>query len=603
MKISYSDKSQRKRHYVPLAMGNGKLSFMVDYEGEMKQQKYCGMQPVIVRSGKRYNDQNMNLVRFGNFVQSPEKSGDVLEFSQSIDLDHAYCECNVKYSSGIEIHTKIFCHAEREIIAIRKNIISEGDVPGYKFSYNLPKERSIQIVQQGTDRLEYNSGNHSGFIKMIAPDAEFCSSDHELAITTKNSNVDILLCFDDEAKGENFDTLYKTHCSEWEKYWNESWISIPDEALMKMYRTAQYHLKISSTPWSVPTGLFPSHWEGRFFAYDEFYVHGAFLTSGHFKEAVKIDRFRFSVLENAIQRTCYTHICPKENLAARYPWETREDGSEGSPPGFWMDRYVHMANVAVSAWECWKFLQDRQLLSEVLYPLIHGCAEYYRRSAVYYDSVTGAYIGKCTDMERFGEFIERGYSTTCGGIAVFRAAAEIAEYLDCDHELRQKWKKLSEELTHALPAENERYVPYPGCKQNSIAMYHGIFPYQTVCPKDPLQQKALEETEANIAEFAGQYSGGKNISSWYAGVIATAEIRRGDFRKALKYLKDAAENSTGCFYECFEVYELKKLPWFTTASGALIRAVNELLVSCKKNNIKLWNEDFSFDLPENPTII
>ena len=136
MKISYSDKSQRKRHYVPLAMGNGKLSFMVDYEGEMKQQKYCGMQPVIVRSGKRYNDQNMNLVRFGNFVQSPEKSGDVLEFSQSIDLDHAYCECNVKYSSGIEIHTKIFCHAEREIIAIRKTLFTFNQHGGNAYAKN-----------------------------------------------------------------------------------------------------------------------------------------------------------------------------------------------------------------------------------------------------------------------------------------------------------------------------------------------------------------------------------------------------------------------------------------------------------------------------------
>lgn len=71
-------------------------------------------------------------------------------------------------------------------------------------------------------------------------------------------------------------------------------------------------------------------------------------------------------------------------------------------------------------------------------------------------------------------------------------------------------------------------------------------------------------------------------------MIATAEVRRGNAEKALFLLSSAAADSTGCFYECFEVYERKKLPWFTTASGAVVRAVNELLHHASARNIELW---------------
>ena len=263
-----------------------------------------------------------------------------------------------------------------------------------------------------------------------------------------------------------------------------------------------------------------------------------------------------------------------------------------------MDRYVHMANVAFSAWESWCFTGDKVLLETELYPLIRACAEYIRRSGVYMDSVKGPYIGKCTDMERFGEFIESPYSTTCGAIAAFRAASACAKILQKDVSLQEKWLFLAENLIGSLPKQEDRYVPYKGCPQRSIAMYHGLFPYGVIPPSDPLQTAALEDTLENFQDFAGQYFKGSTLSSWYAGVIATGEVRRGNWQRALQLIIDAAQGSTGCFYECFEVYEKQKLPWFTTASGALIRAVNELLQYGKVQQIDLWGkEQYSFELP------
>lgn len=599
MQLQHADTNKRQRHYVPPVLGNGSLSLMIDREGNMSQETYCGMVPTIVRAGFRYEHPAKKLISYGYFSQElPGETGKMLHFEQTLDIDQAYCKCIASYESGITVTTTVFCHAEKDIVAIRK----EFSAPVYfRFHYQLPQEDHLKLSPGKTaEYLNYSTGKNQGTIRLYAPELIFEKTESTvLQCSGTVQKCDLLLCFDNDAEEPgDFDSLFVSHCAVWKKFWSRSSVSIPDEALLKTYRMALYHLKISSTKWSVPTGLFKTHWESRYFAYDEFYTHGAFLTSGHFEEAEKIDRFRANTLTEAIYRACHYTLCPPENHAARFPWETLEDGTEGAPPGFWMDRYVHMANIAFSAWETWYFTQDMELLKNTLYPLIHACAEYHRRSAIYRDSVQGAYIGKCTDMERFGEFIERPYSTTCGVITTFRVAAKCADILNCDQELKLKWVALADELYRNIPEENGKYIPYPGCTQRSIAMYHGIFPYGLIPADDPKQLAAIRDTEENIAEFAGQYFKGSALSSWYAGVIATAEVRMGKPLKALHFLQETANNATGCFYECFEVYEKQKLPWFTTASGAIVRALNELLIHAAENQIDLWNgKPYSFDLP------
>ena len=602
MKITYSSQSERKRHYVPPALGNGILSMQLDMQGCMKQKEYCSMVPQIVKCGRRYEDQSAKLIRFGYFDEELPEAGPLKSFCQTLDLDHALCECFCTYASGLEVKSTVFCHLQRQVIAIRKEFSRPID---YTFHYSFPDGPFLQLSREGNGLIRYSSGRGKGLVQIASPmmsirNPEDCPPSRTCLEAKACRSAEIFLSFDEELSHEDtFDRLFAAHCVNWKQFWSESFIRIPDEDIMKMYMTAQYHLKISSTPWSLPIGLFPLHWEGRFFGYDEIYTHGALLTSGHYEEALKIDHFRFSMLDQAIGRTCYAAICPEENRAARFPWETREDGSEGAPPGFWMDRYIHVANIAFSAWEAWCFTGNKELLEKELYKLIRACAEYIRRSGVYVDSMKGPYIGKCTDMERFGEFIERPYSTTCGAIAVFRAAAACAEILHKDAELQKKWKSLGVRLVESLPRQEDRYVPYESCPQRSIAMYHGLFPYGVIPADDPFQERAIADAQAHFQEFGGQYFSGRQLSAWYAGVIATAEVRRGNWEKALQLIAEAAKDSTGCFYECFEVYERKKLPWFTTASGALIRAVNELLLYAEKHHIELWKgKSFSFDLPQ-----
>ena len=592
MKIEYSSNSLRQRHYVPLALGNGSLSLMVDQEGVAKQQTYCSMTPTIVRAGKRYENKEAALLKYGYFDQEIKDAGKLTYFKQTLDLDNALCECISKYESNLEVTTKIFCHSQKDIICITKEFSYPVD---YTFCYHTFDGPFLQLENNlvANGKITYSTGNNLGFIQISSTNLSLDNSSNKNCAYYRNascSKAEILLAFDEEITQEDtIEKLFQSHIIPWQKYWSECKVDIKDEAIYKMYMVAQYHLKISSTKWSCPTGIFPTHWQARFFAYDELYTHGAFLTSGHFEEALKIDNFRYSILPKVIRRACYVNICQEDNLAAHFPWETLEDGSEGAPEGFWMDRYIHMVHVAFNAYECYSFTKDDKLLKEKLYPLIKACVQYINRCGVYYDSVTGPYIGKCTDMERFGEFIERPYSTTCGAIAVFKAAVKCAKILNVDESLSCQWDKLADKLYQSLPVQEDRYVPYLDCPQRSIAMYHGIFPFNVIDVDNPLQIKALEDTENHFEEFAGQYFNGSTLSSWYAGVIATAETRRGNIEKAIKLIKEAANNSTGCFYECFEVYEREKLPWFTTASGALIRAINELLKFAQEHNINLDN--------------
>ncbi|MBO4632616.1 MAG: hypothetical protein J5858_11900 [Lentisphaeria bacterium] len=600
MKITFSSCSVRKRHYVPPALGNGLLSLMIDREGNMAQNEYCGMTPVIVRAGCRYDHAARQLIRFGYFEQRLSGAGKLTDFRQTLDLECGCCRCTAHYESGLEVVTTVFCHLERNIIVVRKEFASGRAVREFSFRYTFPETPYLRITSRRNGRLNWQSGTRSGYVQVISSALRpHFLHNGTLEFSGRTMAADFFLSFDETlSAGEDFDTLFASHSAAWKKYWSDSRIEIPDKALQKMYMTAQYHLRISSTPWSVPTGIFPTHWEGRFFAYDEFYIHGALLTSGHFSEAEKIVRFRAATLPAALHRACFLKLCPEPNLAAHYPWETLEDGSEGGPEGFWLDRYIHMANIGLSCWEHWCFTRNRGLLEHELYPVIRACAEYFRRSAVYTDSLTGPYIGKCTDMERLGELVERPYSTTCGGIALFRAAACCAEILRRDAALRKEWKSLAEKLLKNLPADGKSYVPYPGCRMHSIAMYHGLFPYGVVSPDDPRQSSAIRETEDHFQEFAGQYFKGKKLSAWYAGVIASAEIRRGNAAKALALLSEAAKYATGCFYECFEVYEKQKLPWFSTASGTIVRALNELLLYASSHKIELWpGRDYTFDLP------
>ena len=234
---------------------------------------------------------------------------------------------------------------------------------------------------------------------------------------------------------KRFDGLFHSHCEKWAEYWRSSFIRIPSERIQKTWYTAQYHLKISSTEWSLPAGLFDSHWHGRFFGFDEYFIQQGPLSSGHIKEARKISEFRASILGSARLRA--TSGGPSDNGGAFYPWETLEDGSEGAPRGHWFEHIFHNVNISLGCYEVFKYTRDFDFLREKGYPVIKACALNCLYRSVYQFG-DQAIIGKVTDMERLGTDHENAFMTTCGVIYLFQKAAECASLLNIDSEYKEQ---------------------------------------------------------------------------------------------------------------------------------------------------------------------
>ena len=185
-----------------------------------------------------------------------------------------------------------------------------------------------------------------------------------------------------------------------------------------MYRTAVYTLRIFSTRWSIPTGLHPALWEGRYFGYDELYCFDGLLSCGHLDLAGKIPSFRYDILDTAIARVSQT-LDRKSNIpviAAQYPWETLENGLEGAPPGYWLDHLFHQAHIGLAAAWYAKYSGDRGFLRDKAYPVIRACAEFFRAGHLYRDEHGRWIVGKCADMELLGTFRENAFATTCSAI-------------------------------------------------------------------------------------------------------------------------------------------------------------------------------------------
>lgn len=578
MRIQVDENTDRKK-YVPVPVGNGDLSAMIDFQGAQFQKKYAfDVVPGIRRAGYRYDSSTRPLIPFGYFTQELYGTGDVIRWSQILDTDRAVTETRCEYENGVIVESEVFCHLEMNVIAIRKRII--GDTQ-FTFRYIFGKPRRIQTSSSSEEMaIHYDADeqeHYRGTVRLLSSlPLENTALPEELSMTGRFREAVFFLVFEQEAEDvvrtSGWDGLFNSHCAAWKKYWDESRIDFPSERLMKTYSTAQYHLRISATKWSIPTGLFDTHWHGRYFAFDELYIISGLLSSGHLDIARRIPSFRHSILPSAISRAS-----SKGKYAAKFPWETVETGEEAAPPGWWQDHIFHMGHVALcAAWYC-RYSKDRDFLSQKAYPLMRSCAEFFRLGAIYPAAAGNMTIGICTDFEKLGSLQRNPFATSCSAVATLRASAAAAEILCVDTNLAREWLTIAEKLVRTLPSDGKKYLPYPGCDERSISIFSGVFPYGVFGFDNPLQANAISDALSHESEYANMYSNGTIISTWYAGIKALCYIQSGKYDQALECLEKAAEN-TGCFSEIFEVFETNSRPWFTTGEGVFIHAVNQLLL-------------------------
>lgn len=109
----------------------------------------------------------------------------------------------------------------------------------------------------------------------------------------------------------------------------------------------------------------------------------------------------------------------------------------------------------------------------------------------------------------------------------------------------------------------------------------------------------------NISKAGNMYPIGNKTCSWYLGILSSSLANIQDNTGPETMLSEAARNA-GRFGETWEINEadLHRNPWFTTAAGSYVHALNQMFVNPRENGdidiavaaSKKW-KNYKFELP------
>lgn len=603
-------------------LSNGEIVLYPDKEGTLAyvRQDFGEKSEVpdgcIFRAGRRLlwmHDRAVpaRILSFGTFSFDCGAKPD--RWSQELrETEGTVCsQCG--YPNGMEIASVSLIHPTRNIYALQKTFAGADGEVSFRYTlcgYDTDSDRAIthtetektecgakiRFVMQGQD-------SYTGEVRVFSDRSVAVEVDGRTVTLRSEVNagdtVAWYVALEDDLYGEDasavndenfrfvkengFEGILSETKAHFAAYFQQGYVCTGNDLMDNVHRTALYHLKGCVTRWSIPVGLNNCAWDGKFFAFDEYYSFLGLIGAGHADLAKHVPSFRLNVcLEKAIHRAAQ-----RGEEQARFVWETSEYGEELSPPGFWYDHVFHMAVVALGAYEYYLFTQDTDFLKKC-YRMIRACAQFYTQHMLYTDRDGRVYVGKCTDLERLGSSVENPFMTACGVIRTLECVIGAADALDTDREYRDECARLAAELRKSLPKENGRYVPHLGCRDRSIAVFAGKFPFDVLASDDPYLLPAWRDFIEHEGEFGNMYQMGKKTSPWYAAWKAEGFARVGNAEEAYAALCQTFP-SVGPFAEMFEINEPGILlrPWFTTAAGVYLSALQEMLLQSDGDSLFL----------------
>lgn len=606
--------------YNPPILGNGDVVLGVDREGTLNYERKSFEHPsgCIFRAGRRLLWQHdtrppAKLLSFGTFAF--DRGSEVEEWTQELRETEGVQETVCKYADGAVITSTALLHPEHNVYALQKKCSNGAGAVSFTYTlqgYDDATEKAIESVKilplENGARVRFRMHGQDMYTGEVA-----VWLDREARVEIDGATVTLrthikeedTLCFyialeDDlfqkdpyavnthmieKVKNGGFSVMCEETVQHWGAYFAEGYVHTGDAVTDSAYRVALYHLKCYTTRWSIPVGINNCSWDGKFFAFDEYYGFLGLLTSNRTELAKRVPAFRLRVcLDKAVERASkYTDNAEQ----ARFFWETSEYGEELSIPGFWYDHVFHMAVVAVGAFEYYEYTQDAAFLREC-YRLIRACAQFYTQKMLYTDRDGSVFVGKCTDLERLGACVQNAFMTSCGIIKTLECLVAAADILKTDKAYRDECAAYAAKLRESLPHDETKYIPHSGCSDRSIGVFAGKFPFDVLRADDPYLLPAWEDFLANESAFGNMYKVGKRVSSWYACWKAEAYARIGNAKEAYMAQQQALL-SLGAFHEMYEINEPESVfrPWFTTAAGIYLSTVNEMLLQGDGENIYL----------------
>ncbi len=643
----------RPEDYVPPVIGNGSICTSIDNLGKQIQRKYVTYFPEVVWAGRRTSLPGTSLITMGHFDDEISVDGAPLgrplKWRQSLNTTEAFTECEAEYETAT-VKTVAFVPYGYDMLVVKKTVLPKSKSAKsaeIKFSYKFtdkdtgnPPYRTIMRAPKyekipNSASLFYTSFGYKTYNGEIAAissapakvsaDKVSVELDSVFDLSKGAAESAYFITYADDFGGANaknasaelkkrvlekgFGGIFADHKESWKKFRGSEFAALPDKPMQNAYQTGLYHLRTMCTKWSFPVALFGhgAGWSGRFFGFDEMFAQSGAVSSGKFDLSVRTPNFRKAILPIAMRRVQHYSDNAEKKFGARYAWETLEDGAEGAPnpAGFWIDHVFHMANIANSCWKHYLYTGDKKFLEETGYPVIRECAAFYYSHMLYEDAGGRTIFGRCTDIERLGPAVLNAFMSSCGAIYNFEIASRAAAALGVDADYAKELSDAAKRLRESLPRNSEMYLPFDGCKEKSFVSITGLYPYTIFDKTEKLQVAALYDFMKNISKAGNMYPVGNGTCSWYAGILSSALANIQDCDGPAAMLAATARN-TGRFGETWEINEpgIRHTPWFMTAAGSYVHAVNQMLVNPRENGDvdiavaapKEWN-DYSFELP------
>jgi hypothetical protein len=612
--------------YIPVLIGNGEIVTTIGHTGYHTSQSAHFDTQVIVWAGRRYRFQGYTFpfIRFGRVTREIKVNGTVSEpykweqrlvpeegVVKSYLLHQYICERTESFVSvrenGIYINTEIENISANKVDVEFEICYTLGDVRG-----ELPKGCNVtaQLREHGATiyfavenyiscvELRGNEG-----VKVYNENNKSVLKYEKTLLPKETLQASIVIGFGDRSKYYQphavceFSKSSALHKQYWREFMGSSKLEIGIPEIKILRENCLYTLRCNSTPWSIPPGVLAPHWEGRTF-HDELYPFLGLISSGYVGLAKKIPYFRLHTLDVAVKNSC--------GKGARYPWESLETGEEGGPYGHWMDEHFHIGQIAETAWQYYLYTKDEEVLQE-FYPLFKECANYFLLNMV---SEKGGkvIIRSCTDYDEAISPVENGLYTACAAIRSMEIASLAAKKLGINTKYVDMWNDTSFKLRQNLPTtpNKERYLTCDNANHRHIAEVGPIFPFR-IDTKSELAKRTLfnfmKECKSDIGWKPGSL---KNYESsrwmWIGSHIAAALaiIKEGDL--ALDVLTETCKTAGPGYMPIEQIIENKNIccPWFTTAAGAFLYAVNALFVQIDEEGTILFPsalrkiEKFSF---------
>lgn len=634
--------SENKSCYFPPLLSNGEISFAPDREGclgytyeEFRSKGLNGFDGIVVRAARRSplcNSLQARLFPFGVFTFK-EGSG-ITDWSQTLETKKGLVESDCTYEDGVTIHSESLIHPEKNIYALRKTFYNGKKTKEFAYEvtlcgYNesISQYMEVRYVEKRGDVgcigfKMYGMDVYSGEIQIFV-DKEYTMTAKENGCrlvfdAAEGEAVTFYYALEDNANGVNFEEVLKNYKQTIEAsgfdglraeceahfgvFYDLGYVKTSDEKLNSIYETSLYSIKCNTTKSSISVGFNNGSWDGRYFAFDEYTSYRGLLGANRLELAKRVPLFRLNTcLKPAIRRASDCHRTAETEDMARFHWEEGDEGwLELAPDGNWKDHIFHIPLVGMGAFQYYEFSQDLDFLREC-YPMIRACAKFITKHMVYQEGEK-LYIGKCTDLERLGSSVKNPFLSVCGAIQLLECCKKAADLLGTDGAYADECRYIAGKLRENLPVQEGRYVPFLDCKQKSIAVFGGKFPFDVLTDTDEKMRSAWEDFEHNGANYGNMYPMGKSISSWYACWKASGYARAKMTEKAYDALRQAYP-SAGVFGELFEINEenLHLKPWFATAAGIFVSTVHDMLLQSDGKTITILpayphDTDLSFRL-------